>query len=165
MVLSFAIATADDRRTFCDMRSAIFCDSIETSVAMYLPNLVVAGCNSSVLVFAFVTDLVFTFVWLILLRVWSSVYLINLVVIFVWRLFYTMNLENTVANTTWHTHTRLTMARLGLMYLSIEIPDPSPPPPNPGPRWGFDLTSLQILTNPHPTGAYWLVKTPTFQTV
>ena len=34
------------------------------------------------------------------------------------------------------------------------------PPPHPGPRWAFDLTSLQILTNPHPTGAYWLVKPP-----
>ena len=24
----------------------------------------------------------------------------------------------------------------------------------PRPRWGFDLTSLQILANSHPTGAY-----------
>ena len=34
------------------------------------------------------------------------------------------------------------------------------PPPHPGPRWGFDLTSLQILANSHPTGAYLLVKPP-----
>ena len=34
------------------------------------------------------------------------------------------------------------------------------PPPHPGPRWGFDLTSLQILANSHHTGAYWLVKPP-----
>ena len=34
------------------------------------------------------------------------------------------------------------------------------PPPHPGPMWGFDLTSLQILANSHPTGAYWLVKPP-----
>ena len=44
------------------------------------------------------------------------------------------------------------MARI--MHLSIETPTPHPS----GLRWGFDLTSLQILTNPHPTGAYWLVK-------
>ena len=36
----------------------------------------------------------------------------------------------------------------------------NPPCHHPGPRWGFDLTSLQILTNPHPTGAYWWVKPP-----
>ena len=35
-----------------------------------------------------------------------------------------------------------------------------PRPPHPGPRWGFDLTSLQILANSHHTGAYWLVKPP-----
>ena len=50
-----------------------------------------------------------------------------------------------------------------LMHLSIEIPTPSPPP---GPRWGFDLTWLDLisldfdLTNLHPSGAYWLVKPP-----
>ena len=38
--------------------------------------------------------------------------------------------------------------------------NPDPPPRHPGPRWGFDLTSLQILANSHPTGAYWLVKPP-----
>ena len=47
---------------------------------------------------------------------------------------------------------------IALMHLSIETPPP--PPPHPGPRWGFDLTSLQILANSHPTGAYWQVKPP-----
>ena len=36
----------------------------------------------------------------------------------------------------------------------------SRPPRHSGPGWGFDLTSLQILTNPYPTGAYWLEKPP-----
>ena len=48
---------------------------------------------------------------------------------------------------------------LEIMHLSIETPT-APPPTHPGPRWGFDLTSLQILANSHPTGAYWLVKPP-----
>ena len=40
-------------------------------------------------------------------------------------------------------------------------PDPPPPPRQPRARVGIWLdTSLQILTNPHPTGAYWLVKPP-----
>ena len=42
-----------------------------------------------------------------------------------------------------------------VMHLSIETPTP----PHPGPRWGFDLTSLQILANPHPTTLnfpFWL---------